>query len=155
MLSHLEIFLPTLPKNQKVHLTPYRAKVICYAGIVKRERKVLQNSSEDQRSWISLQYIEIFFPMPCLQWLVIGRSGENGPSATPLGPMARSSDFVTATTLLRLLPVMAIQLRRLLAQSLVFQVAYSMLNSFFCWHRVIQLFSKSYSPVTPSSQDGC
>ena len=71
--------------------------------------------------------------MSCLQWLVIGRSGENGPSATPLGPMARSSDLATATTLLRLLPAMATQ--RPLAQSL--QVAFSKLNSFFCGHRVI------------------
>ena len=47
------------------------------------------------------------------QKLVSGQSGANGPSATPLHPMARSSDSATASMLLRLLPVMATQLRRL------------------------------------------
>ena len=66
----------------------------------------------------------------CLQFLVIGRSGANGPIATPLCPMARSSDPATATMLPRLMPAMAIQMKRLLAQSLPIQVAYSKLNSF-------------------------
>ena len=51
--------------------------------------------------------------------LVPGQSGANGPSATPLGSTARSSGFVTATMLLRLLPVMATQSRRLHAWSLL------------------------------------
>ena len=54
--------------------------------------------------------------MSCLQLLVSGQSGANGPSATHLGSMARSSDSATATMLLQLMPAMAIQLKRLLAQ---------------------------------------
>ena len=58
--------------------------------------------------------------------LVPGQIGAYGPSATPLGPMARSSDSATATMRLRLLPAMAIQLKWLLAQSLPTQVAFQL-----------------------------
>ena len=50
---------------------------------------------------------------------VPGRSGACGQFVNPVRPIARSSDSATATTLLRLLPVLANQLRRLLAQSLL------------------------------------
>ena len=59
-------------------------------------------------------HLRCFDPMSFLQLLVCGQSGANGPSATHLGSMARSSDSVTA--LLQLMPAMAIQLKRLLAQ---------------------------------------
>ena len=55
--------------------------------------------------------------------LVPGQSGANGWGVTPLLRMARSSDFATATMLLRQLPVMATRLKRLPAQSLPIQVA--------------------------------
>ena len=51
-------------------------------------------------------------PTFCLQLLVFGQSGANGPSATPLVSMARSSDFETVMRS-RLLPAMATQLRPL------------------------------------------
>ena len=54
---------------------------------------------------------------------VPGRSGACGQFVNPVWPIARSSDSATATTLLRLLPVLANQLRRLLAQSLLTQLA--------------------------------
>ena len=87
--------------------------------------------------------------------LVPGQSGGNGPSATPPGSMTRSSGLANASMLLRLMPAMAIQMKRLLAQSLPIQVAFSKLNSFFCGHHVIHLFLKSFSSITPFSQDGC
>ena len=67
--------------------------------------------------------------------LVPGQSGGNGASATPPGSMTRSSGLANVPMLLRLMPAMAIQMKRLLAQ-----VACSKLNSFFCGHHVIHLF---------------
>ena len=46
---------------------------------------------------------------------------------------------------LSLMPAMAIQMKRLLAQNLPIQVAYSKLNSFFFGHHVIHLFLQSYN----------
>ena len=77
-------------------------------------------------SWLVWQEIVNFLSLSTsfLQVLLVpGQSGVNGPNATPLRSMARSSDFATASMLLRLLPAMVIQMRRLLAQSLPIQVA--------------------------------
>ena len=58
------------------------------------------------------------FTVIFFQLLAFGRIGENGQSAIHLGPMARSSDFATASILPLLLPAMATPLRQLRAQSL-------------------------------------
>ena len=50
--------------------------------------------------------------------LAFGQNGENGQSATPPAPVARSSDFANAILSL-LLPAMATPLRQLRAQSLL------------------------------------
>ena len=62
------------------------------------------------------------FTVIFFQLLAFGRIGENGQSAIHLGPMARSSDFATASILPLLLPAMATPLRQLRAQSLLVQV---------------------------------
>ena len=60
-----------------------------------------------------------FLIFSCQQVLAFGQNGENGQSAIHLGPMARSSDFATASMLPLLLPAMATPLRQLRAQSLL------------------------------------
>ena len=59
------------------------------------------------------------FTVIFFQLLAFGQNGENGQSAIHLGPMARSSDFATASILYRLLPAMATPLRQLPARSLL------------------------------------
>ena len=98
----------------------------------------LTSINKDKSASIRLNQHQSAFPFSTsfLQVLLVpGQSGGNGPSATPPGSMARSSGLANASMLPRLMPAMAIQVKRLLAQ-----VAYSKLNSFFCGHHVIHLF---------------